>query len=263
MKLIILMFAMLFSAALYASQPDYEDYLLGAGDTVKVNVYNNDDFETETKISANGNILLPWIGEIKVAGLTTIQASHDIATQLSKKGFIIEPQVNMAVTVYDSKTFSVLGNVAKPGKYPLDRPLTLTDALSLAGGSLPTGSDIVTVMSSNDGAGSKHTYDLRDFFINGNQASNPKIFPKDVIYVPNYPVFYIYGQVQTPNAYKLERNMTVSQALATGGGLTLRATKRVIKIDRTNPDGSISKLEAKGSDLLHANDVLFVEESLF
>lgn len=169
----------------------------------------------------------------------------------------------MAVTVYDSKTFSVLGNVAKPGKYPLDRPLTLTDALSLAGGSLPTGSDIVTVMSSNDGAGSKHTYDLRDFFINGNQASNPKIFPKDVIYVPNYQVFYIYGQVQTPNAYKLERNMTVSQALATGGGLTLRATKRVIKIDRTNPDGSISKLEAKGSDLLHANDVLFVEESLF
>lgn len=263
MKMIILTLSLLLSTAANAVQPDYEDYLLGAGDTVKVIVYNNDDLVTETKISANGNILFPWIGEIKVAGITTTQASHDIAAQLSKKGFIIEPQVNMTVTVYDSKTFSVLGNIAKPGKYPLDRPLTLTDALSLAGGSLPTGSDIVTVMSSNDGNATKHIYDLRDFFINGNPASNPKVSPKDIIFIPNFPVFYIYGQVQTPNAYKLERNMTVSQALATGGGLTLRATKRVIKIERTSPDGSTSKLEAKGSDLLQANDVLFVEESLF
>jgi polysaccharide export outer membrane protein len=85
----------------------------------------------------------------------------------------------------------------------------------------------------------------------------------DTIFVERAPVFYIYGEVQRAGAYRLEPNMIVMQALALGGGLTLRATERGIGVHRRMPDGRFRKLEAKLTDPVQADDIVFVRESLF
>ncbi|HYN53801.1 MAG TPA: SLBB domain-containing protein, partial [Methylotenera sp.] len=84
----------------------------------------------------------------------------------------------------------------------------------------------------------------------------------DSIYVPRTPVFYIYGEVQRPGAFKLERDMSLAQALSTGGGLSARGTERGIKIKR-QVNGSLKTLNANAGDMLQADDVVYVGESLF
>ncbi len=84
----------------------------------------------------------------------------------------------------------------------------------------------------------------------------------DSIYVPRTSVFYIYGEVQRPGAFRLERNMNIAQALSTGGGLSVRGTERGIKIKR-NVEGKLKTLDASAGDLLKPDDIVVVSESLF
>jgi polysaccharide export outer membrane protein len=85
----------------------------------------------------------------------------------------------------------------------------------------------------------------------------------DIIFVPRAPLFYIYGEVQRPGAYRLEKDMTVMQALSVGGGLNVRGTERGIRINRHNGDGKVTTIEIRMDDLVRENDVIFVKESLF
>ena len=85
----------------------------------------------------------------------------------------------------------------------------------------------------------------------------------DVIYVYHAPMYYIYGEVQRPGSYRVERNMTLMQALAQGGGPTLRGTQKSIKIFRRSKDGKLDDLALVPSAPILADDVLFVPESLF
>jgi polysaccharide export outer membrane protein len=85
----------------------------------------------------------------------------------------------------------------------------------------------------------------------------------DVVYVPRYPVFYIHGEVQRPGQYRLERDMTVMQALAVGGGLTIRGTQRGMQLSRKEGDGKTVTREAQPMEAVRTDDVIFVKESLF
>jgi polysaccharide biosynthesis/export protein len=85
----------------------------------------------------------------------------------------------------------------------------------------------------------------------------------DSIYVPRAPMVYIYGEVQRPGAYRVERNMTVVQALALGGGPTVRGTQRSIKLYRRNQNSTIDKTAVELTDSIKPDDVLYVEESIF
>ena len=85
----------------------------------------------------------------------------------------------------------------------------------------------------------------------------------DTVYVPRAPQFYVYGEVQKPGMYKLERGMTVSRAISAGGGLTTRGSERRVVIKRKDKNGKEQQYSAKGSDLLAADDVVMVKEGLF
>lgn len=247
---------------LFAGMSHAADNPLGTGDMLHITVYGNTDMATDTRVTAAGTISFPLLGEVKVGGLSVAMAEHKIADLLEEGRFIKRPQVNIVVMQFVSQQVSVLGEVQKPGRYPLDHASMLTDLLAIAGGISPNGSDQVTVISFKNGKSARQQYDLRDMFRKSG-ILDIAVSPGDIIYVPHAPVFYIYGEVQRPGVFRLERDMIVAQALATGGGLTTRGTERGLRIKRRNAKGMLETISAEATTPLMADDVLQVQESLF
>lgn len=252
----------LLACGLLVSFLAHAEYLLGPGDTVRITVYNNPDLSTETRVSQDGNLTFPLLGAVLVGGSSVAQTEKKLASLLVEGGFVKQAQVNIIVTQFASQQVSLLGDINKPGRYPLENASTLFEVLAMAGGIGPNGSDIVTVLSKQDGKTEKHDYDLPDLLLKG-EGTGIMLNANDIIYVPHAPMFYIYGEVQRPGQFRLERNMTVVQALAAGGGLTMRGTERGLSIKRRNTAGVLETIDAKADDLLKKDDVLWVRESLF
>jgi len=208
--------------------------------------------------------VFPLIGEIAFTGMTPAQAGSRIADELKKGKFIVNPQVTVQLVTVRSRQVAVLGEVAKPGKYPLDdNSSRLTDILAMAGGVTPLASDTVTVLISRGSKLEKKEIDVSAMARNGNLGDNLVIEGGDTVYVQRAPMFYIYGEVQKAGSYRLQNNMSVMQALSVGGGVTLRGTERGIKIHRRNGDGQVHRVEAQLTDPVQADDVIYVRESLF
>lgn len=91
---------------------------------------------------------------------------------------------------------------------------------------------------------------------------NKELTPGDVVYIPKAPQVYIYGEVQRPGMYKIDKNMTIMQAIAKAGGLTVRGTQRSVKLHRKNAEGALVKQSSDLTSTLMDEDVLFIEESL-
>jgi polysaccharide export outer membrane protein len=137
--------------------------------------------------------------------------------------------------------------------------MNLTEVLALAGGVPADGSDMITVI----GKSGKVEYDLRNIVKKGDGSQNINLVGGEIIYVPRAPMFYIYGEAQRPGSYRIERDMTVMQALAMGGGPTARGTQRGVQLHRRNANGVVEVLSPELTDLVKQDDVLFIKESLF
>lgn len=236
---------------------------LGPGDLVKVTVFRNPDLTTEARVSENGTIGFPLIGEVHVAGLTPAQLGSRIAAKLRDGRFVVNPEVTVSLAQVNSRQVAVLGAVNKPGRYPIDSLNSrLTDFLAAAGGIAAPGSDHVTLVSTQEGRTVKRDVDLNAIFRDGDLSQNAELKPGDTIYVEKAPMVYIYGEVQKAGAYRLEPHMTVMQALALGGGLSPRGTQRGIKIARRTGSG-VRQIDARLTDVVQNDDVIYVAESLF
>jgi polysaccharide export outer membrane protein len=236
---------------------------LGMGDMVRVTVFRNPDLTTEARISERGTILFPMIGEVQVQGLTPTQAGKRIADKLTQGRYVVNPEVTVSMMQVNSRQVSVLGNVNKPGRYPLDSQTAhLTDFIAVAGGLAPTGSDEVTVVSTKDGKTTKREVDLAAIFNTGDVSQNIELKPGDTVYVHKASMVYVYGEVQKGGAYRVEPNMTVMQAIAMGGGVTPRGTLRGIKISRRE-GSNVREISARLTDTVKPDDVVYVSESLF
>jgi polysaccharide export outer membrane protein len=249
--------------ALAGAAASASDLPLGASDVIKVTVYNNPDLTTETRVSENGSITFPLIGAVPVAGLAPAAAEQKIASMLEAGGFVKKPQVNVLVTMQQSQLVSVLGQVNRPGRYPIDGKRSVLDLLALAGGIAADGGETANLIRKNDGKASLEQIDIVDMARSGNLTRDFELKGNDVLYVERAPRFYIYGEVQRPGVFRLERSMTVLQALSTGGGLTARGTERGVRIKRRDAQGHLQVISAKHDDLLQADDVVYVQESLF
>jgi polysaccharide export outer membrane protein len=225
---------------------------LGSGDAIRVLVHQQPDLTTEARVTPNGTIAMPLIGEVKVAGLSTGEAAGAIAESFKKGKFLKNPQVTVALTTLRSRQVSVLGLVTRPGRYALDDTSSgLTDVIAAAGGITPTGDDTVTVI--RDGQSQRVALLGKPFELKGGET----------IHVERAPVFYIYGEVTRSGAYRVEPNMTVMQAIAAGGGITPRGSERRLKLRRAGPDGKLIERDASLRDVVKADDVIFVKEALF
>lgn len=256
----VLMMCMVLLAAPVSSADN--DYLMGTGDVLRITVYGQPDLTTEARVGESGNITFPLIGEIKLAGRSPAQGETEISQRLSKGGFILKPFVSLNVVQYRSQQISVLGRVNRPGKFTLEKISRMTDALALAGGIIIDGADTVTLVRTRDGKLEYSDIDVIALFKEGGEASNVLIQDGDILNVARQHVFYIYGEVQRPGAFRLEQNMSVVQALTMGGGVTARGTQRGIKILRRDT-GGMQKLDAQLADPVKRDDVIYVKESLF
>jgi len=236
---------------------------LGTGDVVKISVYNNPDLSVETRVSASGFITFPLLGQVAVGGLSTAAAEKKVASLLVSGGYVKNPQVNIIVTLMQSQQVSVLGQVNRPGRYPIEGSRTLLDVLAQAGGISADGGDVVSLLRVREGGAAKQVIDITDMVRRGDVAGNLEMAGGDVIYVERAPRFYIYGEVQRPGMFRIERSMTVLQALAAGGGLTARGTERGLRIKRRDAAGKLQILDAQYDDLVQNDDVVYVRESLF
>ncbi len=237
---------------------------LGTGDTVRVTVFRYPDLTTEARISEKGAIVMPLIGEVNIKGLSADDAGARIAQRLKDGKFLINPQVGVALLTLRSRQVSVLGDVARPGRYALEDPSAkLTDVLAMAGGMGPLAADNVTIMSNRGGKSVKTQVNLPSVMHDSQMQQNVDIQSGDTVFVPRAPVFYIYGEVQHGGAYKLEQGITVMQAISLGGGITLRGSERRIEIRRRGPDGQWQEAGAKLADAVKPDDVIYVKESFF
>jgi polysaccharide export outer membrane protein len=237
---------------------------LGEGDSIRITVFQNPDLTTETRISERGTITFPLVGEVSLAGLTPAGAETRIAEHLIKGKFVLKPQVSLNIVRVRSRQVSVLGQVARPGRYPLDDTSSnLTDILALAGGVSPTGDDNVTVMVRRNGKTVKQEINVPTMYRTGDLSQNLELQNGDTIFVQRAPVFYIYGEVQRAGVYRLEPVMTVMQALSVGGGVTPRGTDRGLKVRRKAADGKFQAIDVRLTDPVLPDDVIYVRESLF
>lgn len=238
--------------------------LLGDGDSVRVSVFQNPDLTTEARISERGTISFPLIGEVVIAGLTPEGAAARIADRLTSGKFVINPQVSLTVQQVRSRQVSVLGEVGKPGRYPLDDVSnSLTDVLARAGGISGNGDDNVVVVRTVNGRETRTAIDVPAMYRTGDMSHDLRLQNGDVIYVKHAPQFYLYGEVQKAGAYRLQPEMTVMQAISVGGGLTPRGTLRGLKVQRRASDGKVSTVAVHPSDPVRADDVIVVRERLF
>jgi polysaccharide export outer membrane protein len=238
-----------------------EDYRVGAGDLLKILVFDHDELSVDVRVSQTGNITFPLVGQVPVAGLSARDTELLLARRLIEGGFVKQPQISVLVSEYQSQKVSVMGQVTKPGQYPLDASKRVMDVLALAGGVLnDTAADEATLVRGADG--SRAVIDLQRLF-DGDPALNLPVQDGDTVFVAHAPQFYIYGQVQHPGQYKLPRNTTISQAIAIGGGLMPRGTQRGAVVKRVDAKGKEHKVSVRDADLLQPNDVLLIKASMF
>lgn len=239
------------------------DYRMGTGDVLRITVYGQPDLTTEARVGESGHITFPLLGEVRLAGITPSQAEAELASRLSKGGYILKPYVTLNVIQYRGQQISVLGRVNRPGKHNLERVSRVTDALALAGGIAPDGADTITLIRKRDGKTEHRDIDVVALFKPEGQAANELVQDGDIINVARQPTFYIYGEVQRPGAFRLEQDMSVVQALSMGGGVTPRGTQRGMRIMRRDDAGKMREVEAKLADRVQKDDVIYVKESLF
>jgi len=237
-----------------------DDYKVGAGDLLRIAVFGNPDLAGDVRVSQTGNITIPLIGSVPVSGLSAREVETTLAERLTAGRFIRDPQVTVLVVDYQSQRVAVMGEVARPGQYPLTGRRRVLNLLADAGGiTNATAGDQVILIRAD---GSRVQLDSIAL-LNGDPAQNPVLGPGDTINVPKASLFYIYGEVQRPGMYKLERNMNVTQAISAAGGLTRRGSERGTSVKRHDASGKESRARVKGNDLVHPDDVLFVKESWF
>lgn len=240
------------------------EYRLAPGDQVRISVFQNPDLSVETRLTEAGTIGFPLIGTISLRGLTTSQAERRIADALRDGNFVKQPQVSVLVSEVRGNQVSVLGQVGRPGRYPIETgELRLTDLLATAGGISAGGSDIVTVVGTRNGKPYRVEVDLPRVFGPDRRNEDVLLQNDDVVWVDRAPSIFIYGEVQRPGAHRLERGLTVLQTLATAGGLTARGTEKGIRLHRRTPDGKVQVLQPSMDDSMRDGDVLYVRESLF
>lgn len=237
---------------------------LGPGDVLSFRVYGQPDMDATVAVSEDGTIPVPLVGPVKVSGLSAAEAANQVAKALRTGGFLRNPIVTLTVTEARSQRVSVLGEVGTPGRYSIDSRTTIFDLLAEAGGVKETGSDTIYVLRTGpDGSTERFAVDTKRLLSDPGSTSIVPLSAGDSIYVPRAEQFFVYGEVNAPNNYRLEPGMTILEAIARAGGLTPRGSDRRVEIRRQNAQGTYSTRTGRLADRILPNDVIRVKERIF
>ena len=240
------------------------DYKLGQGDAIRIVVFQNPDLTLDSRVSGKRNHHLPADRHRRHRRPEHRSRRKRIAQGLKDGGFVQKPQVNIILIQVRGNQVSVLGQVNRPGRFPLETANNrISDVLAMAGGIAPQGADTIVMTGIREGKPFRREIDFPAIFINNKSEDDVLVAGGDILYIHRAPVFYIYGEAQRSGSYRIERGMTVQQALAQAGGPTLRGTESRIRVNRRMPGGEITKLSLEAHEPVLADDVIYVRESLF
>ncbi|PSH03956.1 MAG: polysaccharide export protein [Acidobacteria bacterium] len=248
------------------TQPS-SDLLIGSGDLIQVSVEGAPDYSRDVRVSRDGEIILPLIGKVKVGGLTLQQAQELIAARLREGKYFNDPQVTLFGKEYATQGISVLGEVTKPGIYPLLGTHTLFDAISAAGGVTPKAGKKVMILrrGTTEAEVVEMPIGVRDW-----SQSNVAVQPGDTVMVSKAGIVYVVGDVKLPGGYVMENSkLTVLQAVALAQGTNPTAALSKVKLIRKTPKGqketliALNKIySAQIPDVnLEPEDILFIPNS--
>ena len=250
--------------------PANSNVKLCIGDLVEISVFGVPDLSTKTRISGSGDVYLPLIDYVHVAGLTTDEAQQLIQKRLEDGGFVRGPHVSIFVNESASQAITMVGEVSRPGSYPAIGERRLFDLISAAGGFTEKAGRIVTIEHHGD-PGQKVELQLSSNNLAEDTQENVDIYPGDLIIVSRAGIVYVVGDVQRPAGFLVSEDnaLSVLKALALAGGGTRTAALNKARILRQTPNGvqeipvSLKKiLYAKGPDVaLVKGDILFIPGS--
>ena len=256
-------------ATLLLSQSN-ADYVIGPQDILTIQVFDQSDLGGRYTVEADGTFSFPLIGRVKAGGLTLRAFETDLRKKLAD-GYFRNPQVSVAVEQYRSQRVFVMGEVRNPGPVPLSGGMTLIEALSRAGSTLPSASGEVAIVRSSGSKGGPVTdlekaavivrASIRDLE-SGSMKQNVELHDGDTIFVTRAETVYVFGQVRSPGAYAIQKDTTVLQALSLAGGVTENAATKRIKVVRII-NGVAKELKIGLSDVVKPGDTLKVPERYF
>ena len=249
------------------------DYELGPDDVISIKVYDNADLSGEFKVSTEGTIVYPLLGQIKLAGLNALDAQKLLFNKL-EKDYLYNPIVSIEIKQYKSQMVYILGNVDKSGAYYLDRPTKLFDLLSEANvlskdiGKLTNGNNVRLI---RQGSNLENAFDIKDtsfiislnqFLNEGDKHLNFYLQKGDIIYIPNTQLVHVIGEVKKPGSFNFEDGITVLKAISLAGGRTNASSQKNIIVKRI-VNNKETRMKVKMSDLLKPDDIIEIPLSIW
>ena len=277
MRRMLLFTSILLVSCYFWGQDQYKgDYKIGAKDLLEISVFGLDEMNRTVRVSEDGKITLPLLGEVEVEGLTKTELEKKLSQLLEEK-YLQSPQVTVFIKEYQSKRISVLGAVGKPGPYELLGRQTLLQLISEAGGLTEyAGDDIIVIRQLQDGTNISLKISIDDLFLKGDARLNIPLEPNDIVNIPaeKTVLIYVFGQVRKPGALEVKKSNipTLLQAIAQAGGFSERASKGGVLIKRINKDGKEKQIKVNVKNIIKGkkkdiqlleNDVVYVPETIF
>lgn len=261
---------MIFSSV--KSAPQYQDYIISEGDLIAVSVFQAPELNTEARVSARGQIVLPLLGSVSVKGLTARELEQRIEG-LYRAKYLRDPHVTVFLKEQFAAKVTVLGSVVKPGTYDYPARQRLLDVLAMAGGLSEKAGTLIQVRRAvvdKESLPEVLFIDLEELVKRGRDELNIPIGGGDVIFVPEAGVVYVDGAVRKPGVYPIKGRMTLHEAIIAAGGFSTVADESSIKLIRED-EGSKREVvsltlqdiqNGKAKELVVKDrDVVFVETS--
>lgn len=260
------------TAGLGAVPEDFVKMKLAPGFVVGLNVLDDPDFSSTFRIDEQGDIAVPILGRMHIAGETVSEARAQIREKLLQDKILTDPQVELSVLEYTESEVTIIGEVSSPGKHPLLSPHRLVDILALAGG--------LTVAAGNQVLITRGTEGGEPVLVHYSKATDPKViddvivYPGDTVQVKRAGIVYVLGAVNRPGGFAMQEDGTLNvlQAISLAYGTNLLATTKTYYLLRRNPDGTVAYIAlpykkmvtGKSADVqLHPADILYVPTSGF
>lgn len=260
-----------------------QGYRIGSGDILRIAVFGHDDLSQTVVVQPDGTVVFPLIGSVPVAEATPREVEARIAARLSK-GLIRDAQVSVLVQEYRSKVVYVVGEVMRPGTYPLAGDVRLVEVLARAGPLSPNaGTEVVVVRPQGpidrpvlptevtpaaNGAGAAAGAQAKVLKVDvaqiqgGNLGQNIALRANDTVFVPQAARIFVTGEVRNPGAFPFSSGITARQAVSLAGGFTEDASQGKAQVVRT-VDGRPKPVKIQLDDALRPGDTVLIKAKLF
>lgn len=249
------------------------EHIIRPLDVLQITIWNQRDLPTRYTVEPDGNVVFPFIGAVKAAGVSPLQLAAALKQQLAQ-GFFRDPQVTVTVEQLSSGRVFVFGGVGNPGVYPLTPNMTLLEALARAGYNNASEAVIVRtqgatgpVLPGQDDSSQVIRVNLREFekdVQSGMLTRNVLLIDGDTVYVPRVDPnrIFVTGEVRTPGAHSVPDGTTVLQTITLAGGVTEHAATGRIRISRL-VKGERKSIKVKLDDTVLPGDTIIVPQRFF